>query len=283
MNSLGRFSRFIALVAVFSFSVSVHAEFITLPEGTTIYGELDQTVTSKKKKFSEGDIVRARVWRNVVVRGNTVVSAGAPMMVRISRLKKAKVAGIKGDLELEAISTRTSDGTTVLLDGGYDKSGKGRKTLSITLGLLVAWPLIFIKGKQAELTPGTIFDATVQSDFEVYIEGKSIPKIKLGGNGATSVNVLLDAMDSEGKSNNLPIEIVHEGSTLSQVNVVTVNDEKIDPIFVELGRTNIDGDKRTVRGDINLKKLGKFFRKGINRFEVDVAGERVEVVMDVEL
>ena len=127
---------------------------VIVPAGTSVLAELDQQVISKKRKFNVGDIVRAHVWRNVVVDGKTVIKAGAPLTVRISHLKTAKVAGIKGDLELEAVSVRGIDNSEILLDGGYDKSGKGRKALSITMFALVAWPLIFIKGKNAQLGCG---------------------------------------------------------------------------------------------------------------------------------
>ena len=67
---------------------------VTVPAGTVIYGELVQEVTSKKKDFSEGDIVQTRVWRDVVVDGQVVLEAGSPMLSEISELKKANFAGI---------------------------------------------------------------------------------------------------------------------------------------------------------------------------------------------
>ena len=70
-----------------------------------IYGELVQEVTSKKKDFSEGDIVQVRVWRDVIIDGQVVVKAGSPMLAEISELKKAKFAGIKGKLKIRAKST----------------------------------------------------------------------------------------------------------------------------------------------------------------------------------
>ncbi len=103
----------------------------TLPAGTVVYGELVDEVISKKKFNHEGDYVEAVVWRDVVVGGVVVLPGGSPMVVRISRLKKANFAGIKGKLELEAVSATAPDGTEIPLDGGYDKSGRGRKALSI--------------------------------------------------------------------------------------------------------------------------------------------------------
>src|SRR6185436_11686262 len=141
------------------------ARDIAVPAGTTFYGETEERVTSRVKKEGTevGDVVKAHVWRDVTVDGQVVIKAGTPMLVRVSGVKKAKLAGIKGQLELEAVSTKAVDGDDVLLDGGYDKSGHGRKALSISLAAAVAWPLIFIHGKAAVLDPGTVFDCTVES------------------------------------------------------------------------------------------------------------------------
>ncbi|PJA41279.1 MAG: hypothetical protein CO182_06940, partial [Lysobacterales bacterium CG_4_9_14_3_um_filter_62_6] len=57
----------------------------------------------------------------------------------------------------------SADGAEVLLDGGYDKSGKGNRALTWTLFAVVAIPLIFIKGKQAVLDPGTSSKASTDS------------------------------------------------------------------------------------------------------------------------
>jgi hypothetical protein len=163
MNTQSRFVQAVSVVMAFLLPTAVFAQTAIIPTGTPVYGELDQQVVSKKKKFNVGDIVRAHAWRNVVVNGRVVIKAGAPMVLRVKHLKTAKIAGIKGDLDLEAISVRAADGSDIMLDGGYDKSGKGRKVLSITLFALVAWPLIFIKGKAARLPAGTVFDSAVQA------------------------------------------------------------------------------------------------------------------------
>ena len=262
---------------------SVGAESILLPAGTPIYGELDEQVVSKKKKTAVGQIVRAHVWRNVVLDKQVVIRAGAAMVVRVSHVKSAKVAGVKGDLELEAVSARAVDGTEVLLDGGYDHSGKGRKALSITLFLLVAWPLIFIKGKNVVAEPGTIFDCSVQADSLVSVEGMQPIHVRLGDGKSLVVEPLYDEMDPEGKDKVLPLSLRAKGSEISAACVATINGEEVESIPLSLEAQEEDGDYTLVRGTIELKKLAKHFRKGINRFEVEVADARAEVILDVEL
>ena len=262
---------------------SLGAESVLLPAGTPIYGELDQRVISKKKKTEVGQIVRAHVWRNVVVDKQVLIRAGAPMVVRVSHVKGAKVAGIKGDLELEAVSARAVDGTEALLDGGYDHSGKGRKALSITMFLLLAWPLIFIKGKNAIAEPGTIFDCSVQADSVVTVEGAQPIHVRLGDGKSLVIEPLYDEMDPEGKEKTLPLSLRLRATEIDTASVVTVNGEEVKPIPLSLEAQKQEGDFTEVRGVLDLKKLAKHFRTGINRFEVEAAGARAEVILDVEL
>ena len=135
---------YVALSA-FAFALTADARSVRVSAGTPVYGELDEKVTSRTKRdgTSRGDLVSAHVWRDVVVDGRIVIPAGAPMMLRVGHVRKSNFAGVKGKLELEAISVELPDGTELPLSGGYDKSGHGRKALSITLAAVVAWPLIF--------------------------------------------------------------------------------------------------------------------------------------------
>lgn len=262
------------------------SQAISVPAGTTVYGELDQRVTSKKKQTSVGDIIRAKVWRNVEVDGRKVIEAGAPMIVRVSHVKKAKVAGIKGALELEAVSVRGVDGKDILLDGGYDKSGHGRKALSITLGLVVAWPLIFIKGKQAVLETGTVFDTSVQADTQVAAGSRRTIRIGGGDSEGLSVEVLYDDMSPDGEDKVLPVKLRLCGSEVTEAAVVSVNEDEIKAIPVVLAEepeSDEESGCTTVRGSIDLKALGKLFSKGINRFVIAVGGAQAEVVLDIEL
>ena len=267
------------------YSGTVIAQGVKIPVGTTVYGELDQSVTSKKRKTAVGDIIRSHVWRDVLVDGHIVVKAGAPMVLRVSHAKSAGVAGRKGSLELEAVSVRAVDDSDILLDGGYDKSGKSRIGLSIALFAVVAWPLIFLKGKQATLEAGTVFDCTVQSDSDVIVErtGPTPIRIRLSAGEALAVEVLYDEVDPEGKDKALPVIIRSRDATVDVAAVVTVNGQDIDPLPLSLQESYQEGESTVVKGTIDLEKLGTHLRKGINRFEVEVSGKRAEIILDVEL
>lgn len=257
---------------------------VTVPSGTLIYGELMQEVTSKKKDFAEGDIVQVRVWRDVVVDGQVVVKAGSPMLAEISDLKKANFAGIKGRLKIRAKSVRGTDGTPMLLSGGYDKSGKGRMGMSIALAALVAWPLVFIKGKQARLEPGVIFDSVTQWDTEVET-GSNAFALKIGTQQPFSVEVLYDEMDPDDKQMKLPMAVTscHQMDEIPAV--VTVNGEAIEPIPLQIDSTFLatTGECLSGKAVVAMKDLAAHFRKGINRFEVGCSHHKTEVILEVEL
>ena len=278
--------RGVTLSMLFMLPVAGVADTLTIPFGTIVFGEIGERVTSRKKETSEGDLVRTHVWRDVTVEGRVVIPAGTPMMVRVSKVKKAKVAGIKGHLELEALSITLADGTLVPLHGGYDRSGRGRKALSITLAVVVFAPLIFIKGKQAILESGTVFDAEVRAPTDVAVEGSSgsrVVRIDLASGAELEIAVLYDQMDSEAKAKLLPMILKMCEGQVETANVVTVNDQQISPIPVQLGSRAIVEGCMEVQCDLDLKTVGKHFSRGINRFEIEVEGVRAEVVLEVEL
>ncbi|GMQ90011.1 MAG: hypothetical protein BMS9Abin10_0353 [Gammaproteobacteria bacterium] len=256
---------------------------ITIPTGTVVYGELEQQVSSKKKQQPRvGDIIKARVWRDVVVEGRTVIKAGAPMVVRVANVKQAKFAGIKGKLQLEAVSLKAADGTEVMLDGGYNKAGKGRMALSISLAAVV-WPTIFIKGKQVILEPGTLFDAEVQNAVTIA-ESAAATSTRRQARMGLLAEVVYNRIDpKEKKLKSLPLRVRRCGGLLDSASVASVNGVDIAPIDVELEAPIVQANCATADGKIGFKPLAKQFRPGINRFEVEASGARSEVILDMEM
>lgn len=253
------------------------ARTVEIPAGTAIYLELDEKVTSKKKQTSQGDLVRAHVWRDVRVDGQLVIPAWAPVDVRVSNVQKARIAGRKGELELEAVNVVAADGRNVPLAGGYDKSGKGRVGLTVALAAVVALPLIFLKGKQAVLDSGTVFDATVRSSTLVEAEGEPAPKLTMPPE--LDVSVLYDRMDPEGKLRELPLALWARDGEIAAAQIVTVNGQRVPDLPIQLAAAADDG---TVHGTVDFKSLSKHFTKGMNRFDVRAGGETVEVVLEIE-
>lgn len=140
---------------------------VFVPADTMVYAALSREVTSKKKDTNVGDVVSARVYRDVTVGGEVVIAEGSELLLRVSHVRKAKILGRKGSLELEAISVRAVDGTEIPLSGYYYQSGKGRKVVTGTLAVAVAWPFAFLKGKNAKVNEGTVFEARTVEDARV--------------------------------------------------------------------------------------------------------------------
>lgn len=279
---------FVGLLVLLAASAA-SSRTITVGPGTALFGELEERVTSRVKKDGTdvGDVVRAHVWRDVVVDGQLVFKAGSPMLVRVSEVKKAKLAGIKGKLELEAVSATTTDGQQILLDGGYDKSGRGRMGLSISLAAVVAWPLIFIRGKPAILDSGTVFDCSVRSQFTMQSTRGDGPthvvRIDDGSSTDLTAAILYDSMNPDDKLKLLPMELRQCGAPFTSCAIIAVNEKPVDPLPMEVASTRQEDGCTLVRANVDLKALGKHLAKGINRFVVKSGDATVEVLLEVEL
>ena len=124
-HTLYIFVSFFVTLSLVIAPVAYTAEAV-IPDGTTVYLSTMQTVIGKKHETAVGDIVRARVWRDVVVDGQIVIKGGTPATVQVSSISSRKIFGIKGKMSLAAIQTSCVDGQTVYLTGGYNKEGKSR-------------------------------------------------------------------------------------------------------------------------------------------------------------
>ncbi len=251
---------------------------LEIPAGTGIYGELDERVTSRKAETEVGQPVRARVWRDVEVDGQVVIAAGAPLRLRVSKIGTAKMARTKGRLELQAVSVTAVDGSEVLLDGGYDRATGGRKAGAV-VAMVYIWPLLLTKGKQTDLGPGVIFDAFVQTDTAVEVRDMRATNSGLEEDPPLAVEVMYR---SSGKERGLPLKVTRCGEQLAVASVVSVNGGAVPPIPLVLGPRERAGDCLVARGSVKIKALGKHFRPGINRFEVEAGEARTEVLLRIE-
>jgi hypothetical protein len=239
-----------------------------------------------------GDKVRVHVWRDVVVGGEVVIPKGSPIDAHVSMLKTSKVAGKKGKLEISADAVRLGNGEEIPLSGGYGKQGRSNVALAVTLFALVAWPLIFIKGKKAVLEAGTLFDAYTDQEFVVEAETRgAVPKLNLATlvDSPLEAEVLYQELEGQEKIEALPMrlrvcgEIPASGFVVDRINRKPIG----QPLRLETGEFEEDGDCSAARATVELKPLVKQFRKGINRFDVcHGSGEgrvATEVILDIQV
>lgn len=272
---------FCTVLAMLLPAMASPATNVTIPFGTTIFCELEQRVTSRQKDpdaVQSGDIVQAHIWKDVWVDGHRVIAAGTPVYAKVTRMKKARLAGQKGSLELEVLNVQAVDRKDVALGGGYDRSGRGRMGVTIGLAVALAWPFVFIKGKNAFLEPGTIFDAVVRAATEVEVvagpgleEPEAVP--------ALEVSIPYTEIDLTKKIKQLPLILQIPEGALDRASVVTVNGQAISPIQISLMG---DAEEAGYRAAVDFKLLSKHFKRGMNRFEIEVGELRDEVVLEIE-
>lgn len=262
----------------------------TLPQGTRVYVVLEERVSGKRGESEVGQLVHCRVWRDVVVGGSVLIKAGAPVVAKIDSIKRANIAGIKGKMSIAAYETKGVDGQTVQLTGGYMKEGKSRMVLSISLGAVLAWPLIFIPGKAAELPQGMVYDSFTGPDMNIQLPPLAAvaPVIDLSGAlSSFSAEVLLDNLQDEKKPEAFQIRVKGDGPPPQQLVIDSINGQTIPPLPLEIRTTKAKPEAYTILAEIRIKTLLKHFQKGINRFEVSYneGGNRIstEVILNIQM
>lgn len=263
-----------------------------LPEGTRVYLKLNQAVSGKRGRAQPGDMVQCEVWRDVDLQGIVLVKAGTRGICKVESVKHANIAGIKGKIVVAAMETKASDGQPLQLTGGYNKEGKSRMALSISLGVIIFVPLVFITGSPAELPDGTVFDAYSGPDLPVVVKAEgdlSVPAINLGGMlSAFGADVVLDDFMKPGaKSEVFKIRITRQGTMPKQLVIDNVNGKSVEAMPLDVGSVSTSDGTSEAIATIKIKTLAKLFQKGINRFEVAFTenGERtaVETILNIQM
>jgi hypothetical protein len=272
---------------------SAQAGDVVLPRDTQVYLSTKEELIGKKGELEVGHIVRCEVWRDVLVDGHVVIAAGTPATARVDTLTYHKVAGIKGKMTLAAIDTETVQRQPVALTGGYLKEGNGRVALSASLAALVAWPLIFITGKPAELPVGTVFDTYTQHSTTLALASAATadpPVIRLGADatgGGLSAQLLYDKLQGQEKPRVFEFLIKAPPDAPVAFVIDTINGEHTDPIALTVLSSNKTNDELTVNAAASIAELVKRFRKGINTIQVAYGegANRVgtEVVVNIQI
>ena len=255
---------------------------LMVPSGTKIYIELSQKVISKKKRNAANSVVQAAVWRDVVIDGQVAIPRGTRVEATVALVKSAKPAGVAGRLKLTTRSMTLEDGRSVSLVGDY--SGKGRNAIASTimLALFIAWPLIFLHGRNVVLEEGAVFDARTGQDFEIESMGAA-PAPREGEEQLTAEI----RGTVENKFHRPPLAITVCGQNNPQLSIDRVNGMELPkPIRIKTKQGVAAGD--CMNYELKApRKLGKHLRRGINRFQVAFTGpERrvaTEVLYDQEL
>ncbi len=271
------FQAAIAAVLLTALPTAGIADMVRIPAGTTVYCVLDESLSTKKKSSNfvrPGDRVRARVTEDVVVDGRVVIEAGTVVWSEVSKARRAKIAGIRGRLEVEANTVAAVDDTSIRLAGGYDRSGRGRIVTAAVLAKVIAWPFILIKGKQAHLSRGVIFDAQTAVSAEVNVVAPLDLPVLRADIAGFEVSIPYDSIDTEVRLAILPLLFTGLATATDEAHVTAVNGQEIRRITIAI----VDGS-----GEVDFQELAEHFRHGMNRFTVTVDDQSVDVLLEFEL
>jgi len=272
---------FLSAVVALAAATLVHAEEIVVPQGTVVFGALDERITSNGNKFRVGYPVDGRVWKDVIVDGHTIIPAGTPLELRISRLASSGTGGRGGSLEIMAVSVKAVDGTEISLAGGYDQVANDISGLTRALTSLL-WPASFLPGRNAVLDVGTVFDASIPANTRIKLPDGALPTLRLSARPDLIVDVVYDEIDEREGTLPLALTLCNKDFT-REAHVTSINDEEVKPILVAI-ITGKRGERcHEFRGRVNLESLQEHFTPGINRFSVTMSGAEGSTVLNVEM
>lgn len=265
---------------------------IVIPDDTTVYLTTLETVIGKKSETSVGQIIRARVWRDVIIDGQIAIKGGTPATAKVSHIKNRGIFGVKGKMSIAAIETTAVDGQAVFLTGGYHKEGGGRMLVSLGIGIILFFPALFVLGKAAELPTGTVMDSFTLGSVTVATAKSTKPMqtINLGSFlSGFDVEILYKELAKEKKPKYFDFLITAPLDAPDQFVIDIINGENTEPIDLNVLSVNVndEDEEKLVRVNVKIKLLVKRFKKGINTFEVSYTdnGERVseEVILQIEI
>ena len=133
--------------------------YVALMAGTSIPLELQETISSKT--IYEGQTVQFKVKADLIQNGLLLVKAGEILSGIVVKAEKASELGKEGQLHIRVNQVPATDGQMIPLSGNIYKEGENRSRESIGIAALIFWPALFMKGKEAEIPAGSIFNTDV--------------------------------------------------------------------------------------------------------------------------
>lgn len=147
---------------------------ILITSGTRIPLIMSETISSDRKggrKVNTGEVINLTVQANVTdIDGNVLVKQGTLVSGLVTNAVKRKAAGTKGKLSFSVDFVKAVDGQSIPVNLKYDYAGKSRTALAVGTAVVIAAPLLLIKGKPAIIEAGTVFTALVVGDKKIKVE-----------------------------------------------------------------------------------------------------------------
>lgn len=134
-----------------------------LAAGELIALYLKESISSAD--LTSGSIIRFGVKYPIVTSENKViVSANTMVTGRVNKVKGANWAGQKGELSIQINHVKAVDGTNIPVYYNLNNQGESKSVESIGIGILLFWPALLMKGKQATVDAGTVIQVETMSE-----------------------------------------------------------------------------------------------------------------------
>ena len=146
-----------------------------LPANTEVLMEMNQEVTTKGKRWEEGDSFDLSVVHDVTLDGLVIIPRGSRGIGRITWLTNKGMFGKSGkmDIELEYVEV---GGRRIDVSGTFRQEGEGN-TVATVGGVVLAGPFAaFITGKSGRVPKGRELMAYTESDIPVAMPAGYAPK-----------------------------------------------------------------------------------------------------------
>lgn len=173
-NGLTHFKKVLALLAlatslaaqaqvqpIASVPVPANAALRVLPANTRIELEMVDAVSSKTNK--PGDTFKLRVTSPVAINGIVLVPTGTAAIGQVVHAAKAGIGGKAGELILAARYLEMPQGQ-IKLRSTFGASGENHTDDALVLGIAFGVIGMVVKGKDLELSSGSLLSARTASD-----------------------------------------------------------------------------------------------------------------------
>ena len=149
-------------------------EDVMIVAGTRIPVVMSETISSDKKggrKVNTGEVISLTVQADVTdIDGYVLVKQGTLVNGTVTQAEKRKAAGTKGKLAFSVDFITAVDGQSVPVNLKYNFAGKSKTAVAVGTAVVVAAPLLLIKGKPAVIRAGTVFQALVVGDKKIKLK-----------------------------------------------------------------------------------------------------------------
>jgi hypothetical protein len=134
---------------------------VMLAQGTAVPLVFAADVSSKKAEV--GDKIALTLADDLTADGVVLVKKGAPAIATVTEVDGSHILGTPGEVAFE-VKSLEADGTMIKLRGGAAREGQDKYSKAAAL-LVVPVPVAWmVRGKDAEIQPGTRFTAFVDAD-----------------------------------------------------------------------------------------------------------------------